>query len=261
MSAEAMSNWKGVRLRPRPTLAEQAATDLRLAIRDRAFGTDGQLPSEPTLSRQLGVSRPTVRQAISLLEQEGLVVRRQGLGTFVISTVAALRNILNANSGITDMIQSGGQSPGTSRVVVKLGTADGVIARHLAVEPDSAIAIVERTRTADRRPVAMTRDFIATDLLSAHGIAPEAIERFVRGQHSLYHGLNSVGIAVSYGIATVTPSRATEALRSALSLSEGALLLRLEQTDYTADGRPVLFSEEFLVPGPLSVVVFRRGPG
>src|SRR5947209_8531546 len=102
------TNWIAARLRPRPSLAEQAAADLRDAIRTGAFGTSGQLPSEPALSRQLGVSRPTVRHALSLLEQQGLIVRRQGLGTFVLDRVAGLSELLNNNSGVTEMIRAAG---------------------------------------------------------------------------------------------------------------------------------------------------------
>lgn len=254
-------SWTGVRISPRPSLAEQAAADLRVAIRDNAFGSDGQLPSEPMLSRQLGVSRPTVRQAISLLEQEGLVVRRQGLGTFVLSTVVELRNNLNVNSGITDMIRAAGQRPGTSRVEIHDAVADERTARHLGLEPGGALTVVERTRTADGHPVALTRDFIRTDLLTEHGLDPERLPALVDAEDSLYRAMAARGVSVAYGIAKVLPARADANLSRELGVNPDTDLLLLEQTDYTGDGSPVLFSEEYLLPGTLSIYVFRRGPG
>lgn len=255
------TKWTGARLQPRPSLAEQAAVDLRRAIMDDAFGEDGRLPSEPALSRQLGVSRPTVRQAISLLEQEGLVVRRQGLGTFVLSTVVELRNNLNTNSGITDMVLAAGQKPGTRQIDIIESVADDRVAKHLGIEPQAAVMIVERTRTADDKPVALTRDFIPTEILIAHAVRPAQLESMLRDGSSLYHGLASRGIVVVYGIANVLPARAGATLSQALGIDGGADLLLLEQTDYTNDGSAVIFSEEYLVPGPLSIYVFRRGPG
>lgn len=255
------TKWTGIRLQPRPSLAEQAAADLRLAIKDDAFGEGGQLPSEPVLSRQLGVSRPTVRQAISLLEQEGLVVRRQGLGTFVLSTVVELRNNLNTNSGITDMILAAGQTPGTRRMEITESIADERVAKHLGVEPGAAVMIVERTRTADDRPVALTRDFIRTDALAAHGLLRAQLVSMLRDGSSLYHGLASHGVAVVYGIANVLPARASAEIADVLGVDPDSDLLLLEQTDYTSDGAAVIFSQEYLVPGPLSIYVFRRGPG
>jgi GntR family transcriptional regulator len=253
--------WTALRLQPRPSLAEQAAADLRLAIRDEAFGADGQLPSEPMLSRQLGVSRPTVRQAISLLEQEGLVVRRQGLGTFVLSNVVELRNNLNMNSGITDMIRASGQRPGTRQFELRAAEADQRIGQHLQIDTGTPMTIVQRTRTADDKAVALTRDYIPTARLHEHGLHPDDLESVIMAESSLYQAFAARGLPVAYGIAKVLPARADQPLSAALDVPVGADLLLLEQTDYTSDARAVLFSEEYLVPGPLSIYVFRRGPG
>jgi GntR family transcriptional regulator len=213
------------------------------------------------LTSQLGVSRPTVRQAISILEQEGLVVRRQGLGTYVLSTVAELPNLLNNNAGITDMIQSAGHRPGTSRVVVRPALADVVVANHLSVEPDSPVLIVERTRTADDRPVAFTRDFVRTDLLDRYGVTADRLGSLGQTEDSLYGALASAGLVVQYGVAKIRPTLATKELAQALGIAARAQLLLLEQTDFEASGTPVLYSEEYLTPAHIAIYVFRRGPG
>jgi GntR family transcriptional regulator len=255
------TEWTGARVQPRPTLTNQVVADLRQAIASGAFGSNGQLPSEPTLSQQLGVSRPTVREAIAVLEQEGLVIRRHGLGTFVMSAVVDLPNILNVNTGITDMIRSAGKTPGTRNTVVDTTVADERIAAQLDIDAGTAVAVIERTRTADDRPVALTRDFVRLDHLPGQGLVPERLQSFLEGTESLYSYLSSVGVAVTYGVAHVLPARATGELAKALGLAPDADLLLLEQTDYNSAGAPLVFSEEYLVPGPLTVYVFRRGPG
>jgi GntR family transcriptional regulator len=255
-------NWIAARLRARPSLAEQAADDLRSAIREGVFGDGGQLPSEPELSRQLGVSRPTVRHALSLLEQQGLVLRRQGLGTFVLSSVAELADLLNTNSGVTEMIRSAGRRPGASRITVGTGAADARVAAHLAIPVGASVATIERVRTADDHPVALTRDVMPSDLLVDHEVMPDRLEAFVGSEGgSLYRSLAVAGIPVEYGVVKILPGFATPSLAESLGLSVGAMLMVLEQTDYGANGRPVLFSEEYLVPGVLSIYAFRRGPG
>ncbi|MET7970495.1 GntR family transcriptional regulator [Micromonospora sp. NPDC005305] len=255
------TEWTGARLQPRPSLAEQVVTDLRQAIKDGAFGTNGQLPSEPALSQQLGVSRPTIRQAISVLEQEGLVVRRQGHGTFVMSSVVELPNILNVNTGITDMIRAAGKRPDTKQTSVRQSVADERLAEALGVEVGAPVTVIERIRTADDQPVALTRDFVRTDRLSARGVSAQRLEEFVGGADSLYSSLAEIGIPVTYGVAKVLPARATKHLAAALALKPNTDLLLLEQTDYSGAGSPVLFSQEYLVPGPLAIFVYRRGPG
>src|SRR5947207_1711412 len=95
-------------LRHQPSLTQRAADDLRRAIQDGHYEQTGRLPAEPDLARQLGVSRATLRHAISVLQEEGLVTRRHGSGTFVAGRIAELRNNLNVNFGVTDLIDAAG---------------------------------------------------------------------------------------------------------------------------------------------------------
>ncbi len=256
------TNWIAARLRPRPSLAEQAASDLRAAIRAGAFGASGQLPSEPTLSRQLGVSRPTVRHALSLLEQHGLIVRRQGLGTFVLTPVAELAALLNTNSGVTEMIRAAGLRPGTAQLRAAQAAAPPAVATHLGIAAGSPVAVIERVRTADDKPVAFTRDFLPSNLLLDHDVAPDHVEAFVQSEGgSLYEALSVAGLPIEYGIAKVLPAVADGTIASTLGVDRDTQVILLEQTDYAAGGVPVLFAEEYLLPSALSVYAYRRGPG
>ena len=103
-------------LRHPPLLAAVVADDLRRAI-DAGEFEGGQLPSEPELARRMKISRATLRQAITELEEAGLIRRRHGKGTFVTDHAAALRNILNENSGTSDLIRAAGWVPSTTDVV------------------------------------------------------------------------------------------------------------------------------------------------
>ena len=62
---------------------EQVSQWVRERIEGGALGADAQLPSEHDLSARFGVSRVTVRRALQTLEADGLIYRRQGLGSFV----------------------------------------------------------------------------------------------------------------------------------------------------------------------------------
>jgi GntR family transcriptional regulator, transcriptional repressor for pyruvate dehydrogenase complex len=70
-------------MRPRPNLAADAAAALTRSIRDGSLAPGDRLPSETELARQLGVSRPVVREAIAYLKADGIVASRRGLGLFV----------------------------------------------------------------------------------------------------------------------------------------------------------------------------------
>jgi GntR family transcriptional regulator len=244
-----------------PNMVVRAAEGLREAIREGAFGAAGRLPAEPILSAELGVSRGTVREAVSILEQEGLVFRKQGLGTFVLHALSGLTNNLNANFGVTDMITAAGKAPGTSRLEVSENVADEIIAATLCVAPGSRLVKVERTRTADSQPVAHTTDLLSVELLKAHGVEHSALKARLRAEQSLYGTLRSAGIVIQHGVARLEPVVADASLADRLETPAGTLLFHLDQIDYDATGQPVLASVEHLVAGLLAVRVYRKGPG
>ena len=87
------------------------AEEVKRAIVNGTYKTAQQLPSEPELARAFGVSRTTLRQGISILEQEGIITRKHGLGTFIASKGSSLRNNINSNFGVTDLIEASGWHP------------------------------------------------------------------------------------------------------------------------------------------------------
>jgi GntR family transcriptional regulator len=250
-----------VPLRFPSSLVHEAAEHLRRAVRDGRLAPGEQLPSEPDLARQLGLSRGTLRQAIAVLEHEGLLFRRQGLGTFVAHRTAQLRNELNRNYGVTDLIRSAGMRPGTRRLQVSSMPADERVAHRLGLSLEAPLAVINRTRTADDRPVARTIDYLPLDDLEARGIGLEAVGHWLVTNESLYGCLRDAGVVVHTGVADVTPTIADRDLAEALEVRRGAPLLWLAQVDYSDQGRPVLYSDEYLIPGFFTVQVLRKGPG
>lgn len=244
-------------IRPQPSLADRAAEDLRRAIRDGLYADSGRLPSEPELARQLGVSRATLRQAVSALQDEGLLARRHGSGTYVLNAVAAMRNNLNVNFGVTDLIEAAGWRPGTRDLRVDEVQADARVARALGLPPRSRVTVVTRTRTADDRPVAYTVDYVPTHVLAELGISPADITQ----SESLYRGLERVGLVVHHGLAEIRPVKADRLLAAELGVRTGALLLQVEQVDYTGEGDAIVASDEYYVSDTLRVQVYRKGSG
>src|SRR6266545_5368305 len=78
-----------------------------------------QLPPEPQLAGELGVSRPTLREALRSLEDEGVVTRSRGSGTFL-SHRPRVRNNLDVNFGVSDAIRQAGMKPGARAAVTSI---------------------------------------------------------------------------------------------------------------------------------------------
>src|ERR671936_773966 len=147
----------------RKTLTEISQEELRQAILGGTFRPGSQLPTEAELCEMLGVSRTVVREALRVLEDEGLVTRRHGVGTFV-RNHPILKN-LNFNFGITEMIESAGLAPGTNYLAIRSEAADPEKADQLRVPEGTPLVTVERVRTADGRPVVYTLDTITESLI------------------------------------------------------------------------------------------------
>lgn len=243
-----------------PNLAAVVAADLRRSIEKRALGADGPLPSEPELARRLGVSRATIRQAVTELEEAGFVRRRHGRGTFVTGQATSLRNNLNVNSGVTDLIAAAGWTPGTRDVAAGTRAATQAEADALGLSRGDPVVAVRRTRLADGRPVVAVEDVMGEALLARAGMSLDAIAEALESK-ALYDVLDRLGLSVHHGVADLRPTRAGAEGGRRLEVAPGSVVVLIEQIDFTADDEPVLLSREQHRPDVFQFRVYRRGPG
>ena len=238
----------------RKTLTDVAQQELRQAITGGTFRPGSQLPTEAELCQMLGVSRTVVREALRVLEDDGLVARRHGVGTFV-RNHPILKN-LNFNFGITEMIESAGLKPGTSHLAIKKENADSEKAEQLRVPLGTPLLTVERVRTADGRPVVYSLDTLTEALSQKAGFDPQLLLT-----ESIYNMLQaSLGQVIEYGIARLLPVVAPHHVADKLQLPPNALTLYIVQTDYTSGDEPLVYSCEYHLPDAFDFMVWRRGP-
>jgi DNA-binding GntR family transcriptional regulator len=235
------------------SLRHQLAHELRTRIRAGELAPGDKLPSEPELAHVRSVSRSSVRAAITLLEEEGVVARRHGSGTYVTHR-PALPNDLSRNFGVSSLIASTGLAPGTAEETCELVEAPPWVTVALEVPADTPVTSLRRVRTADGQRVAITTDWCRCEHLS-----PEDLQAI--GDGSVYAALAARNLVVHHGVATLTPGNADADTAGRLGVSRGALLLTIDQIDTTADGVPVLVSREHHLADAFSFTVVRHGPG
>jgi DNA-binding GntR family transcriptional regulator len=239
--------------RKRPLLAEVVRTELSKAIIRGEFPLGSKLPSEEQLRERFDVSRITLREAVQALVQDGYVVRRQGSGTYV-TRRPSLQNSLDTNFSYTEYLQHAGIRASKKLLSAKTVAADDETAEALDVDHGAEVVEVRRLRKADGKPAIYSVDYLPADLIDL------AADRKAVGG-SLYRLLATLGHPVDHGEAIIAPAAADAELAELLNVAEGTLLQHLEQVDYDAGDRPVMFSLEWHVPSIIELRVYRRGPG
>ena len=142
------------------------------------------LPSESALCKGLGVSRSTVRQAVGALEEEGLVVRKQGRGTYVAEPKMRRRNenVYSFTSEITAM----GLTPSSTLVEFDVITPTPDIIRIFSLPSnDTKVYRFTRIRRVDGEPLMLETSFypqfiypnLTRDLLETHSFLFSALCR------------------------------------------------------------------------------------
>lgn len=248
---------------PSPRAAERVGIDrpLYLAVKEEIsrlisqdiYPSGSQLASEPELARQLGVSRVVLREALRTLEEEGVLMKRPGIGTFVNSPYPVIESSLTANLGLTEIIEGAGFTAGTSSLTVTDEHADPHTAELLGRPAATPVLRIERVRTADGRPVAFTVDRLPLDVCRSR------CQELEQGT-SLYELLATWGVPVGSGYATLTPAKAGDHVAKALGISPESVVLLIEQADSDDRGAPVLVSEEYHVRTAFRFSVHRLRP-
>jgi GntR family transcriptional regulator len=237
----------------RDSLSIAVADELRRGIAEGRYASGTRLPSEPDLAEQTGVSRATLREALKLLEREGLVVRRQRTGTTV-SARPIVHNSLERNYGVREMIEASGKEHAIRDAHIHFAEAPSSIAEALRVPVGSPVTILERVRTADGRPVILTIDHLDSHVVE-RATAP------LLPDVSFYEWLrNHCGLGVTHGVAQVSAIPASAELAERLEVLREAPIFSLTQIDYTAAGAPVLHSQEFHAADAFEITVVRTGP-
>jgi DNA-binding GntR family transcriptional regulator len=206
----------------------QVAEQLQNAIESGELPTGSRLENEIQLAGLLGLSRPTMRQAIQYLVDQGLLVRKRGVGTEVVAN--RVRRSVELTS-LYDDLTAAGQAPTTSLLELENATADDVVAHHLGIEPGAPVVRLRRLRYAQGEPLALLTNFLPANLVD---LTRKDLERA-----GLYELLKSAGIKLRTASQTIGAKNATTAEAQALQETRRAALLTMTRVAYDNRGSAV----------------------
>jgi GntR family transcriptional regulator len=206
----------------------QLSQQLEAAIEHGTLTPGSLLGNEIELAARLGLSRPTVRQAIQSLVDKGLLVRRRGVGTQVVHS--QVKRPLELSS-LYDDLESAGQGPTTRVLRNETVPATADVAAALGVAEGAEVTVLERLRCTHDQPVAFLCNYLPAALIALDDARLEST--------GLYRMMRSAGITLHSARQSIGARRATAPEASRLEEKEGAALLTMQRTAYDDTGRPV----------------------
>jgi GntR family transcriptional regulator len=221
---------------------------LKRDIENGTFKEKGKLPSDFELAKKYNVARSIIRDVIQLLEEDDIVTRRPGVGTFV-NTKPLFSSGIEQLGSVTEMIKNSGKVPGSQYIstdIVELTENDK---KRFAPKQIHKVAKIERVRTADGEPVVYCIDKIDEELIPLE---------LVHTQDSLFYFLDKQKEThISYAVTYIEPIGYHEHISPILNCEPDQALLLLKQMHYTKNNEPVLYSANYFRADIFSFYVLR----
>ncbi len=211
-----------------------------------------QLPSEPRLAEDLGVSRASLREAMRTFETRGLLQRKQGVGTFVIHPThvfdSGLENLISLET-IADQI---GLVVSMGELQVCRKIVDHILSKQLGLPVNEEILHVSRVILAENKPVAFLEDNLPIDVISED----EVTNHFTGSVLDLLIRRHDVPLASSK--CDISATGASLDIAEALEIQPNDPLLVFSSLLFSTRGRIIDSSFSYFIPGYFHFHIVRR---
>ncbi len=211
-----------------------------------------RLPSEPELAHRLGVSRATLREAMRSFEGQGLIRRRQGVGTFVVSHKQVIESGLEELNSIETLAHNIGLMVEMGDLHIEEIAANAAQAEALNVAENDRLIRVTRIICAENRPVAYLIDVLPVDVLNPSDLS----EGFTGSVLDLL--LKRGDPAPANSVAEIQAVAASPEIARALQIQRGDVLLLLVARLFATSGKVIDYSHSYFLPGFFKFHVVRK---
>ena len=234
-----------------PSLTDQVKAHIKRRIAEGDF-QGGRIPPETELAQDLGVSRTTIRDALSRLENEGTIYRRQGAGTFVNEHGLQIRSRLEEIWSYEQVLEDHGYVPSVRILGEGIADAEPETVEALGLEAGDAVLTVTKLFLEDAEPVILTVNRIPAALLTdgEYG-ADEATP--------LYEFLERhASRALTYYVSEIVPVVLEGDTAAALGVPDGTVAISFEEIGYDQDNEPIVRATSYFRDDLLRFRLIRR---
>ena len=232
--------------------AKEAHARLIQEMKTGTWANAAQLPRESELAAIMGISRTQLRDILAVLECEGFITRRHGVGTLINRHVLNLPVRIDMEQEFMDMIHAGGHTPSVAFTTAQEQAATEEEAKKLGLTPGTELMYIRKLCTADKKPAIYCEDLFAASLLRA-----PVTEQSLRAP--VFQLLQeNCRLNCFMDVAQLKPVVAEGELAKTLQLAPGTPVLYIEEVDYDVDGNPILFSRQYFVSEYFQYNIIRK---
>jgi GntR family transcriptional regulator len=224
--------------------------DLSNIIETSPPGT--KLPSEPKLAKKLGVSRATLREAMRTFESQGLLRRRQGLGTFVAGPKQIIESGLEVLESIETLAENLEMDVAMGELTISNLEASPLQADKLDLNEGDPLTEVRRVILTNQTPVAYLIDILPEHILNEKMLTPA----FTGSVLDLLIKIGSPQLSISK--TEISAINAPTDVAKALEIQRGDTLLLLYGLLYDKEGSPIDLSYSYFLPGHFRLHIIRK---
>jgi GntR family transcriptional regulator len=217
-------------------LYHQVADALIKAVTSGELPSGSRLGSEVEIGEQLRLSRPTIRRAIGVLVDRGLVVRRRGIGSMIMGTSVTRSAAL---TGLFEDLSAMGRTFTTTVLDVAEVAASPLVAEHLGVDEGAPVTYIHRLRHVDGAPFVLMENYLP-------GAVPIITEERLATQ-SLYRLMDQGGLRPAVASQAVSAGLASGFEAGLLGEQRPCPVLITQRTSYDDSGMPVEFARHVFV--------------
>jgi len=214
----------------------QIAERLIAQIESGGLSPGEQLPPERDLSEKIGVNRMTLRRALQVLESQGLIVRKHGIGTFIAEPKIdrQMEVVFRFSSGM----QNRGLTPGAEIISIEQILAEPVLAKDLALSVSSPVYSILRLRSINQEPV----------MLESYKIPVQrfpGLDRYDLEKRSIYEIMEiEYGVPITRARQSFEPVIATDFEANLLKINIGEALMLEKRLSYDGNNLPVEYGKD-----------------
>jgi GntR family transcriptional regulator len=227
--------------------------DLRMRLNTGEWNAGERLPSETELAARYGVARMTVRQAVGALASEGVVVRRQGLGTFAADR-RPTRSSADLLLSFTEEMRRQGHQVQTKLIGAAVEQPPPAAREALQLGQSAAAVSVRRVRLVDACPIVVQHSWLPYARFA--GLDANPLQ-----DGSLYAMLETnYGVRIVRAKQAFAAGPADESDAAALGLRPEEAVLKIARTTYDSSGLAVEYAISAMRPGYSIETVMERRP-